>query len=162
MLPNLDMEIPLHSDKVDGKALHVGNYTDHIHKVNGRGETIVYNNVDCDAAFSTRVYDEKITIFSFDLAITAEIVKCVESYFKVIQNKYVTFDDKTYLVGDGRKTKVDGTEITLIELFDVQSEIDSDGTIGYSIYMSDSAVDRLPRASFDEILIAEKFYATLQ
>ncbi len=160
MLPNPDMEINLNSDKVDGNAIHIGTYTDHISTVNGRGETIVFNNVDCDSAFSTRVYDEKITIFSFDLATTAEIVKCVEAYFKKIENKYATFNDKTYLVGDSRKTKVDGTEITLVELFDVESEISSGGTMGYSIYMCESSVGMLPRASHDEISIAEAFYAT--
>lgn len=160
MLPNQDMEIPLHSDKVDGNAIHIGNYTDHINKVNGKGETTVYNNVDCDPAFSTRVYDDGITIYSFDLATTAEIVKCVEAYFKKIENKYATFNDKTYLVGDSRKTKVDGTEIKLVELFDVESEISSGGTMGYSIYMCESAVGMLPRASHDEIAIAEAFYAT--
>ncbi len=160
MLPNPDMEINLNSDKVDGNAIHIGNYTDHISTVNGRGETTVYNNVDCDNAFSTKVYDDKVTIFGFNLATTAEIVKCVEKHFKKINNKYVTFNDTIYQIGEHTEVSEGNVETTIVELFDVQSEIDSDGTHVESVFMCKYSVMKLPRASQDSIAIAEAFYAT--
>lgn len=161
MLPNPNMDIDLNSDKVDGNSIHIGNYTDHINKVNGRGETIVYNNVDCDPAFSTIVYDDKVTIFSFDLATTAEVVKCVEAYFEKINSKYVQFQSKLYMILDSEKVEVRDISVEMVELLDVQSEIDNNGTISYSVYMSKDAVNMLPKASQDDIAVAERFYATL-
>ena len=121
--------IPLDSNNCDGTGIAVLNYSDAINIVGRNGDTIIYNNFECDGSNGCIAHDDEDTdVFGMPLEVTVEILKCVRKYVEnKLQLRVTALDIKTRI--NFLKHEIKGLVVDLNESLSAQAMRDIDEVI---------------------------------